>query len=124
MNFHVASGEALGAARRWLDECQTYHVNCRSVEDRHLPSKLLSIVEDRVLLVDTAQVPGDKQYVALSYCWGGEQEQKTTTSNVKEREPTGIVISILPKALQDAVMVTRQLRLSTLWIDSLCIVQY
>jgi hypothetical protein len=103
-----------------LDECRTHHVDCRNVEDRRLPSKLLSIIDDRVLLVDSTQVLGDKQYVALSYCWGGEQEQKTTTSNVEERESTGIEINTIPKTFKDAAIVTRQLGLSYLLIDSLC----
>jgi hypothetical protein len=73
-----------------------------------------------VLLVDTAQMTGDN---ALSYCWGGEQEQKTMTINVEERESIGIDINTPPTTLKVAATATRQLGLSNLWIDSLCIVQ-
>ena len=65
----------------------------------------------------------DRGYAALSYRWGGDQEQKTTIQNTRQRYEDGIKLAELPTALRDAVTVTMQLGLSHLWIDSLCIVQ-
>lgn len=64
-------------------------------------------------------------YIALSYPWGDETTHKhyrTTRANVDEHE-RGIAIGYLPKMFQDAIRVTRELRVSYLWIDSLCIIQ-
>lgn len=61
-------------------------------------------------------------YVALSYCWGGDQVHKMTSHRLKE---TSCVITFieLPKTIQDAVTVTNSLGYSYLWVDSLCIIQ-
>lgn len=61
-------------------------------------------------------------YTALSYCWGGDQPQKTT----KRRISSGDLVldwEVLPASIQDAVRVTAGLGYSYLWVDSLCIVQ-
>lgn len=60
-------------------------------------------------------------YVALSYCWGGEQTQKTTTANL-EGQQHGISYNTLPRTFQDAIKVTANLGYRHVWIDCLCIV--
>lgn len=74
-------------------------------------------------MIRTSELSDDKRYIALSYCWGGEQEQKTTTKSLQQREQDGLKLAELPQSLQDAVTATKQLGLSYMWIDSLCIVQ-
>lgn len=62
------------------------------------------------------------KYVALSYCWGGDQVYKTTS----ERLPAyslSIQWDILPKTIQHAVKVTSALDIKYIWVDSLCIIQ-
>ncbi len=63
-------------------------------------------------------------YAALSYCWGLDQKAfyKTTKSNFEEHR-RGILLSSLPKTLQDAVLVCRRLHIHFLWVDALCIIQ-
>jgi hypothetical protein len=68
-------------------------------------------------------LPGEAaEYTSLSYCWGGDQPFRTTKCTLPTKldhiSPTS-----LPKTLQDAASVTRQLGLRYLWIDSLCIIQ-
>jgi hypothetical protein len=106
-----------------MEECYSSHAGCRAHDNHSLPSKLLSIQDDSVKLLNTKELQGDKRYVALSYCWGGEQTQKTTTHNLNHREQHGLHIHELPQSLQDAIQVTRNLGLTYLWIDSLCIIQ-
>lgn len=64
-------------------------------------------------------------YAALSYCWGdspGLELNKTTMENVTSRfDP--FPLDKLPHTLQEAVRMTRSLRIAYLWIDALCIVQ-
>jgi hypothetical protein len=68
-------------------------------------------------------VPTDfNRYAALSYCWGGEQPHKTTSSRLLSAEPQ-IPWTVLPQTIKDAVKVTHGLGLQYLWVDSLCIIQ-
>lgn len=61
-------------------------------------------------------------YLALSYCWGGDQPHKTTRERIISEE-FNLAWSNLPASIQDAVKVTIQLGYQFLWVDSLCIVQ-
>jgi len=63
-------------------------------------------------------------YVALSYCWGngGHQENTTNTHNL-ELKLSGSDMRTLPKTICDAILVTRELGLKFLWVDSQCIIQ-
>ena len=78
---------------------------------------------DQVRLIETSGNP-DGHWVALSHCWGKKQNHppKTTRANLSEHL-NAIPLSSLPRTFQDAVVVTRELGLRYLWIDSLCIVQ-
>ncbi|KAF2654018.1 HET-domain-containing protein, partial [Lophiostoma macrostomum CBS 122681] len=59
-------------------------------------------------------------YVALSYCWGGDQKHKTTRQHMPTRT---IASSELPKTIQDAVHVAWELGQKYLWVDSMCLIQ-
>jgi hypothetical protein len=82
------------------------------------------------LITDTKKNGG--KYVALSHCWGnpptsdspsGEEKVLCTTqSNLKKLEDK-FNFSSLSKNFQDAITVTRELRIPFIWIDSLCIIQ-
>lgn len=63
-----------------------------------------------------------KNYVALSYCWGGPQANKTTLATL-ESNTKSIQWEEIPASIQDAVRVTVGLGFKWLWVDSLCIVQ-
>ncbi|KAH9211697.1 heterokaryon incompatibility protein-domain-containing protein, partial [Leptodontidium sp. 2 PMI_412] len=58
----------------------------------------------------------------LSYCWGGDQETRLTKERALEYR-SGILSTSLPQTIQDAIHVTRSLKLQYLWVDSLCILQ-
>jgi hypothetical protein len=62
------------------------------------------------------------RYIALSHCWGKEQLITTTQATFWDRV-SGIPLDSLPKTFQDAVQLTRRLKIRYLWIDSLCIIQ-
>lgn len=84
-----------------------------------LPSRVID-VEKMCLHETDGRETGT--YVALSYCWGGEQEVKTTKENIASKK-IGIELENLPRTLQDAIQVCRQLAIRYLWIDALCIIQ-
>jgi len=61
-------------------------------------------------------------FVALSYCWGGDQPAKLLEANV-EKHKCSIDPAKLPQTVRDAVWVARTIGFRYLWIDSLCILQ-
>lgn len=61
-------------------------------------------------------------YMALSYCWGREQDFILTQLTRIELS-RGFCLSRLPRLLRDACSITFRLGCRYLWIDALCIVQ-
>jgi Heterokaryon incompatibility protein (HET) len=109
-----------------LQNCRKNHKIC-PFPARFLGSRILRIGEHnrsvRLMTVDEEMEPV-REYIALSHCWGNNQNRPiiTTSLNISERQ-AGITFEALPKSFQDAVIVTLRLGFEYLWIDSLCIVQ-
>lgn len=61
-------------------------------------------------------------YTTLSYCWGNRSFIKLTSS-VYSKFRSWLPLSDLPQAFQDAITITRDLKIQFIWIDALCIVQ-
>ncbi|KAM3424681.1 hypothetical protein BST61_g6668 [Cercospora zeina] len=112
-----------GAVLQFLDQsitrCTNEHDGCRS-RAGYLPDRILQIRGETITLVETAGQTGD--YLALSYCWGGDQELKLTTARRAELMQ-GLPASSFPVMFQDVVTIAKKLRLHQIWIDALCIVQ-
>lgn len=115
-------------ARSWISNCLTSHRHDRSDHDSSFrPSRLLHIKEKpgsyQVQLSSTSryQVGPVVPFVALSYCWGGDQQHKTTKQSIKSG--ADVVYHELPKTIQDAIKATVKLVYEYLWVDSLCIAQ-
>ncbi|KAL3296274.1 tol protein, partial [Colletotrichum asianum] len=107
-----------------------------TVASKHLPTRLLDVMPNEkgvVRLLETSEVSSrtelnDKthDYVALSYCWGSEDDtasQISTTRNILFSRKRDIKEEHLPQTLRDAVHVCRELSIRHLWVDSLCIIQ-
>jgi hypothetical protein len=111
-------------AREWLGKCIGSHKSCDKNRKAHwFPARLLDLNGDepRLLLTDTAEPQGS--YATLSHCWGSEPSFLTLTASNLEDMQTGIPMAKLPRTFSDAITTTKTLRLSYLWIDSLCIIQ-
>jgi hypothetical protein len=78
-----------------------------------------------VRLVETAndELPPDRRYVTLSYCWGASPTFEKLQTNTIEALKAGWSISSLSKTFQDAFVVTAKLGLQFIWIDAMCIIQ-
>ncbi|KAK4171774.1 heterokaryon incompatibility protein-domain-containing protein [Triangularia setosa] len=100
-----------------------------------IPTRLLDLGTlslPHLKLIETATLSGGKQlllsqisrsgFMALSYCWGGDQNAKLTSSNL-DLYKKSITLASLDQTLQDAIWVTRELGFRYLWIDALCILQ-
>jgi hypothetical protein len=63
------------------------------------------------------------EYVALSHVWGAAKGLPKTTEKTVQSHKKGVPLAALPRALQEAVVLTRALGFRWLWIDALCLVQ-
>jgi hypothetical protein len=128
INHDPDTPESYRMMRMWIDECIDDHGTWTPYKQdlsSSPPARLLKVRRASgsyaVSLVECGDGQ-DTEYVALSYCWGGEQVHKTTKASL---QATKGVLSFehLPATIQDAVKVTFQLGYDHIWIDSLCIVQ-
>jgi hypothetical protein len=90
------------------------------------PSRLIDVslagAGGRVRIADTECIP--TRYAALTYCWGQTaQDQKLQLPNHAAWTYYGVFLDQLPRTIQDAVTVTRGLKLSYLLVDALRIIQ-
>ena len=100
------------------------HEKCR-MKSTALPKRLLDVQSIQPDVRICEPDPGSR-YIALSYCWGDSwfkekafRSLRSTLSSKMDR----IVLGDLPLLYQDVVAVARQLGISHIWIDALCIVQ-
>ncbi|KAF9893504.1 hypothetical protein FE257_010816 [Aspergillus nanangensis] len=90
----------------------------------YIPTRLIDVGEPddaQVRLVETGPLLQDR-YIAVSYCWGTLGIFKTQTWNYEDMK-SGIQIITIPQTIQDAIRVTRGLKIRYLWVDALCIIQ-
>lgn len=86
------------------------------------PTRLLSFNRDVAKLVLTETFSIVPQYATLSYCWGHQPFTMLTVETMSSFLK-GFAMTYLPKVFQDAINVARELGLSYIWIDALCIIQ-
>ncbi|KAH7312022.1 heterokaryon incompatibility protein-domain-containing protein [Rhexocercosporidium sp. MPI-PUGE-AT-0058] len=125
-------GEPLKKMRSWIDSCIGGHPSCLKDSEQFRPSRLLDLAgtvggDDIRLILSEHEIPKQRprqsHYVTLSYCWGPPGLNATTTKENIEERRRKISFESLPKTVQDAVKVTRELGIRYLWVDALCIIQ-
>ena len=87
-----------------------------------MPTRLLEVLNDGKGAKLHPTNGQHTRYVALSYTWGGSIGFATTKSTYMSRH-SQFATSELPQTIQDAIHVTRCLKVQYLWVDSLCIIQ-
>ncbi|KAJ4299158.1 hypothetical protein N0V90_004402 [Kalmusia sp. IMI 367209] len=117
------SPSSLQTVRSWLSICTSKHSQCGQGIPKRLPTRILDISSSTIRLHDSQA--GTARYACLSHCWGpggGSKLLKATRDTLQ-----GLHVEIpwdrLPRTFQDAIVFARELGLSYIWIDSLCIVQ-
>lgn len=114
--------KAVSKIRGWLDNCLEKHPSCPRHCTPELPRRVLDVGTDNLpIRLHQSQNNERASYASLSYCWGGQQQLVTTTSNISDHLvalPCG-----LPKTILDAIEVCQKVGIRYLWVDSLCIVQ-
>ncbi|WYZ39916.1 hypothetical protein EsH8_IV_000257 [Colletotrichum jinshuiense] len=116
------SQDAFDTARFWLRECLENHPKCHN-DVGTLPKRVIDVgtaLENKAALYVTK---GErKPYVALSHCWGGNIPCKMTTNTLKDYQ-VALPMDELPQNFKDAIALTRELGIQSLWVDALCIIQ-
>ncbi|KAF2662188.1 HET-domain-containing protein [Lophiostoma macrostomum CBS 122681] len=122
------SDDTFDFARRCIQDCITNpkHAACKgsAKSSSTTPRRLLDVgrVGAPIRLIDT--MGRAFEYVCLSHCWGSPSTHTlTATKSNWRRLASNISFEMFPPLFQDAVVITRQLGLRYLWIDSLCIIQ-
>ncbi|KAM7198929.1 Heterokaryon incompatibility protein (HET) domain containing protein [Naviculisporaceae sp. PSN 640] len=131
--------------RQWIDSCLHSHSDCnageasspekersadadpqgRPISDSHGGLDIIRLldVQDRCLVETVDSV----RYVALSYLWGLAVNVRLTTANYPDlvHRPGSLdkYWSSLPRTIQDAITLVREIGERYLWCDALCLVQ-
>jgi len=116
--------------KRCLRDCYKNHEICTKLRKKllvhRLPKYLIdleSIHNGYIRIVDTEGIQEDNvHYSILSYSWGGDQDSKSTSGNLKKRL-VGFPLTDLPMTVRHAVIVTQAFGLCYLWVDAICIQQ-
>lgn len=125
--------EALVDTRRvlgWIASCERLHGSTCAVPTglafavayRGLHVLRLLDVEENCL-VETTRV---ERYIALSYVWGTITNFRLTTANrLALLKPGSLraVSHLVPRTIEDAIVLTRRLGCRFLWVDALCLMQ-
>ncbi|ORX93792.1 hypothetical protein BCR34DRAFT_499683 [Clohesyomyces aquaticus] len=123
-NLDVSSERAFEFAKQCLKKCNESHTGCQPLTPLNKPPhRLIDFGDDseQPKLIETRGTMSF-EYAALSYCWGGDQDYKLTTSNVVGCQQE-LRIPSTAKTIHDAILTTKRLGLRYLWLDALCIMQ-
>jgi hypothetical protein len=115
---------SLDLCRSWIRTCEAEH-NHKLQAREVLPGRILEVMNTSIgvnIVTLREEFRELERYACLSHCWGSSQHLKTTCANISAMKE-GIAIADLAKTFQDAIIVTKELGLRYLWIDSLCIIQ-
>ncbi|PQE06787.1 heterokaryon incompatibility -domain-containing protein [Rutstroemia sp. NJR-2017a BBW] len=126
--YNVSLRSSVARAEKWLKECFLDHHRCLKLQQSALPSRVIDVTEAGkpkiVSFDDHHRRKGF--YVALSYCWGGEQPVRTTTKTVKDYEVALHMELFLrlyeTQSIQDALQeVSREISCMSQIFDSACV---
>ncbi|KAI0533970.1 HET-domain-containing protein [Xylaria digitata] len=112
----------------WMNICKTDHGKlCERADigSKHKIERVRFVDVKRRCVVSLDGVRlSERQYIALSYVWGGPQRLKLECHNKDELAKSGaLATETLPQTISDAILLTEILGFQHLWIDALCIVQ-
>ncbi|KAF2627522.1 HET-domain-containing protein [Macroventuria anomochaeta] len=121
----------LSTVRNLLKTCLSSHSKCRRPKSTTLPKRVLDVLgnDSKSVRLHESYFNKDEnryeygEYIALSHVWGVAKGLPKTTTRTIQSYKKGIPWTTLPRALQEAVVLTRTLGFRWLWIDALCLIQ-
>ncbi|KAK7184485.1 hypothetical protein PSPO01_09519 [Paraphaeosphaeria sporulosa] len=110
----------------WRDSCiKDHNDSCPTFSAAFVPKRLIEVLDsdgsDCLHLCETQHL-AHSPYIPLSYCWGKDQTITSTKATISEWLRS-IPYHRLPRTIQDAITVCRNLKVRFLWVDALCIIQ-
>lgn len=114
----VAETFSLTKARSWIDTCRARHPSVCNQMPLDVPG--MHLIDCDYMTVVKAQK--SSRWVALSYVWGIRPLVSTPGESITS-ELGSPLPSELPKTIEDAISVTKQLGYHFLWVDEYCIDQ-
>ena len=115
------SDECFDRILQWYENCTSKHGRCLR-SPLPLPRRLLNLFPnshslEQITLIESMNIPtaSDRiSYVALTYCWGEQQEFITTKENLATMLH-GIYLEQLPAVVRDAIYVCKRCKIQYLW---------
>lgn len=127
-----------GLLRHWIKRCERWHGDScgeDGVAGCGLPSnlRLIDVRRRRIMTISTSHYR-KCSYLTLSYVWGVEAMRSETGTIPQTLTRSMVTIdhdgqentplpNKLPRTIEDAVFLTKQLGFDYMWVDALCIVQ-
>jgi hypothetical protein len=112
LSTYTGSDSSLKLCREWLDTCKANHASCALALTTFTPTRLLDVGDGngspKLSLYEVSSSAERHTYAALSHCWGGKAPLILTQSQLHSMK-NGINEAQLPKTLQDAILVVRNL---------------
>jgi hypothetical protein len=110
--------------RAWLNNCSEAHADCPGLEGAPLPKRVINVgsrepLQEPYLYESEGEIG---TWITLSHRWGGAIGT-TLTGNTRAEMLRAIKLTSLPRTFHDTIIVARNLGVSYVWIDALCIVQ-
>ncbi|KAL8728422.1 MAG: hypothetical protein Q9181_005354, partial [Wetmoreana brouardii] len=101
--------------KRWISTCEDLHpVTCNPQIFEGLESMCLIDAKSRCIVRYSSQT---STYLALSYGWGDALQ------DIPGSGRPGTELGVLPRTIEDALALVKDLRQRYLWVDSICIDQ-
>src|ERR1700712_828375 len=126
MEENPGSDTALKISSSWLERCLKNHSSCNPPAELHkTPKRLINVGSEsrNPFLVESSPCSEQMIWVSLSYCWGQGPSMMMLSRDNLGAMKNGIPLNKLDPTIQDAILVTRALNISYIWIDALCIIQ-
>ena len=126
MPHNLANDSIIKKTKEHLYDCKSrhgQHAGCPGGVTLFLPSRVIQVGTHAKPKICVDNISRQAEYVALSYCWGGDQIVKLEARHILDGKPWHLRQDLLPQTFSDAIITTPNLGIEYLWIDGLCIVQ-
>src|SRR2546423_11726583 len=120
------SKASLAIASGWLRDCLKNHDSCKPPAGvQKWPKILINVGSETrnpfLVKISTSSQP--VEWLSLSYCWGEEERFMKLTKDNMDMLRNGVPLNTFDPTIRDAILVTRALEITYIWVDALCIIQ-
>ncbi|KAH6643063.1 heterokaryon incompatibility protein-domain-containing protein [Boeremia exigua] len=121
----------LATIRNLLKSCLATHSKCRQPKSTTLPKRVLDVsgTDSKSIRLHESDFNQEEsryeygEYIALSHIWGTAKSLPKSATRTIQSHKKGIPWTSLPRAIQEAIVLTRALGFRWLWIDAFCLIQ-